>query len=181
MDPIEIINRYYEAGSAAWEILVGHSRAVERYAAEICRQHPELGADEQFVSEAAMLHDIGICRTDAPSIHCHGTEPYICHGILGAQMLRELGLERHALVCERHTGAGISVDDIDAQQLPLPRRDMLPVSIEERIVCYADKFFSKSRQLDRAKSLEQARRSVAKHGGASAERFEVLHSMLHII
>ena len=90
-----------------------------------------------------MLHDIGIFLTDAPGIFCFGDKPYICHGYLGADLLREEGFPRHALVCERHTGAGISAESIIKQDLPIPHREMLPVSMEEQVICFADKFFQK--------------------------------------
>lgn len=152
-------------------ILVTHSRAVADKALEIARRHPELGADEAFIEEAAMLHDIGIVGVNAPAIACIGTEPYICHGILGAEMLRAEGMERHALVCERHTGTGLTLQQIVEQQLPLPHRDMQPQSIEEQIICFADKFFSKTR-LDTEKSVEQARRSLEKFGEEGLVKFD---------
>ena len=117
-----------------------------------------------------MLHDIGICQTDAPGIYCHGTHPYICHGILGAAMLRTEGFERHARVCERHTGAGLSLNDIVGQNLPLPHQDFLPVTLEEQLICYADKFFSKSNP-EQEKTIEQAERSLSKFGTEGLERF----------
>ena len=152
-------------------ILVTHSRAVADKALEIARKHPELGADEAFIEEAAMLHDIGIVGVDAPAIACSGTEPYIRHGILGAEILRREGMERHALVCERHTGTGLTLQQIVDQQLPLPHRDMQPQSIEEQIICFADKFFSKTR-LDTEKSVEQARRSLEKFGAEGLVKFD---------
>ncbi|MBR5841283.1 MAG: HD domain-containing protein [Bacteroidaceae bacterium] len=152
-------------------ILVTHSRAVADKALEIARRHPELGADEAFIEEAAMLHDIGIVGVDAPAIACSGTEPYIRHGILGAEILRQEGMERHALVCERHTGTGLTLQQIVDQQLPLPHRDMQPQSIEEQIICFADKFFSKTR-LDTEKSVEQARRSLEKFGAEGLVKFD---------
>ena len=85
-------------------------------------------------------------------------------------MLRAEGLEQHARVCERHTGAGLSADDIIRQQLPLPHLDFLPVSIEEQIICYADKFYSKS-HIDREKTLAQAEKTIARFGHDSLERF----------
>jgi uncharacterized protein len=102
-----------------------------------------LQPDLRFIEEAAMLHDIGIFETQAPRIHCHGTKPYVCHGVIGRDLLEQKGLARHGLVCERHVGVGMTVADIREQQLPLPLRDMRPVSLEETIICYADKFFSK--------------------------------------
>ena len=166
----QIIDKYYAQQPDLMHILMVHSEAVAQRALRICDAHPELGADRQFVYEAAMLHDIGIVQCDAPGICCHGTQPYICHGILGAKMLRAEGLEQHARVCERHTGAGLSADDIIRQQLPLPHLDFLPVSIEEQIICYADKFYSKS-HIDREKTLAQAEKTIARFGQDSLERF----------
>lgn len=170
MRPLQIINKYYKEDRLL-NILLLHSQAVATKAVEIVRCHPELEADETFMYEAALLHDIGIIGVDAPAIACYGTEPYIKHGVLGAEMLRAEGLERHALVCERHTGTGLTLQQIVEQQLPLPHRDMQPVSIEEQIICFADKFFSKTR-LESEKSIEQARRSLEKFGEEGLVKFD---------
>ena len=172
-----IIEQYYTPGTALYDTLVIHSQQVADLAVRLAVRYNDLHPavdplDIDFVREAAMLHDIGMFRTDAPGIHCHGTEPYICHGILGAQLLRRHHLPRHALVCERHTGTGLSLDDIVSQHLPLPHRQMLPVTLEEKVICYADKFFSKSRLEEPPKTLERARRSLAKFGGGTLQRFD---------
>ena len=91
-----------------------------------------------------MLHDIGIFYCNAPNIHCHGTHTYIEHGYLGAELLRNEGFPKHALVAERHTGTGITIEQIIREDLPIPERDYCPQSIEEKIVCYADKFYLKA-------------------------------------
>ncbi len=168
--PLEIINKYYPEDNELKKVLLVHSRHVADKALQIVDKHPELKIDREFVESAALLHDIGIFCTDAPGIHCHGTYPYICHGYLGADLLRQEGLMHHALVCERHTGAGLSLDDILHQQLPIPHREMLPVSLEEQVICFADKFFSKT-HLEREKSVEKARESIAKYGKEGLARF----------
>ena len=117
-----------------------------------------------------MLHDIGIFKCDAAGIQCFGTEPYICHGRIGAELLRSEGFPRHARVCERHTGAGIIKAQIIAQNLALPQQDFLPETMEEKVICYADKFFSKT-HLDREKSIEQAEMSLSKFGEEGVLRF----------
>ena len=169
MNPLDIINKYC-TNEKQREILLVHSRAVANRALEIARQHPEWDADELFIEEAALLHDIGIVHVNAPTIECYGTEPYIKHGILGADIIRHEGMERHALVCERHTGTGLTLQQIVEQELPLPHRDMQPVSIEEQIICFADKFFSKTR-LNTEKTVEQARRSLEKFGTEGLIKF----------
>ena len=165
-----IIDKYYNEDADLRRILVVHSQSVARRALRIADKHPELHLDRPFIEEAAMLHDLGIIRCDAPGILCHGTEPYIRHGLLGAEMLRAEGYERHARVCERHTGAGLPLDEIIAQGLPLPHRDLQPETLEEQVICYADKFYSKTR-LDREKTIAEAARSLANFGDAGVQRF----------
>lgn len=173
----ELIDKYYpEAGSehAALlrHILVAHSQRVAHLALDIAHRHPELCADEQFLWEGAMLHDIGICLTDAPGIQCYGTEPYIRHGLLGGELLRREGFPRHARVAERHTGTGLTVETILRQHLPLPLQDYSPETIEEQIICYADKFFSKTR-LDQQKTPEQVLRSLEKFGPEGVQKMQL--------
>lgn len=171
MDYNSIINKFYKIDNELKRILLKHSHQVANKAIDIVDKHPELHADRKFIEEASMLHDIGIINCNANGIHCYGDKPYICHGYIGAEMLRKEGLERHALVCERHTGAGISLESIIKQQLPIPHREMLPYSIEEQIICYADKFFSKTR-LGTEKTEEEAIRSLIKFGEEGVERFK---------
>ncbi|MBR5102083.1 MAG: HD domain-containing protein [Muribaculaceae bacterium] len=152
-----------------------HSEQVCSLAVELGHRLVAKGVevDMDFVAEAAMLHDIGVIKTDAPGIYCFGDEPYIRHGIIGRKILDEMGMPRHALVCERHTGAGLSLDDILSQDLPLPHRDMLPVTIEERLVCYADKFYSKSHQMT-IKPISKIRMQMSRFGEASLLRFNAM-------
>lgn len=169
MNPYEIIAKYYTPESDLYNILVKHSEAVRDKALELAHRHPELGLDLEFIAEAAMLHDIGILETDAPSIKCFGTHKYIEHGYLGAEMMRREGYPRHALVCERHTGTGLKLIDIIARDLPVPHRELCPVTMEEQLICYADKFFSKTR-LDSEDSLERVMQKMAKWGDESIEQ-----------
>lgn len=175
-NPDDIIDKYYPAGFPARGILLRHSRSVAGLAADINRR---MGSPlpEADVRSAAMLHDIGIFLTDAPGIGCHGTEPYIRHGVLGADLLRREGCPEHiARVAERHTGAGIAPDDIDEMGLPLPAdRDLMPRTLLERLICYADKFYSKSGDMLR-KPLPRVRMSMQRHSPSTARRFELLHS-----
>ncbi|MDR2921155.1 MAG: HD domain-containing protein [Tannerella sp.] len=170
MDPLEIIRKYYAVDSEAYRILVIHSRQVTDKAVEIAKIHPEMNLDIPFIEEAAMLHDIGVFLCDAPDIGCYGEAEYICHGYLGADLMRSEGYPRHALVCERHTGTGISLDMIEKRQLPLPHRDMQPQSLEELLICFADKFYSKTK-LTTEKPVEKIRKSLSKYGEEEVLRF----------
>lgn len=86
-------------------------------------------------------------------------------------------LEACARVCERHTGSGLTASEIEREGLPLPHRDFLPETLEEKLICYADKFFSKSGDPEKEKSLEKIRRSMAAFGPDSLARFDALHAL----
>lgn len=170
MDYNAIINKYYPEQNELKEILLTHSRHVANKALDMARKHPEFNMDLQFIEEAAMVHDIGICQCDAAGIYCFGTHPYICHGVLGAEMMRSEGFPKHALVCERHTGTGLTLDYIIKNDLPLPHRDLVPVTMEEQVICFADKFFSKTHP-DKEKTKEEALKSVSKFGEECSAKF----------
>lgn len=179
MNPEELIHKYYDKNPRCEEILLTHSRQVTEMVLEICDHHPELAMDRQFLYEAAMLHDIGIIRCNAPSISCFGDEPYIRHGIVGAEILREEGFPEHARVAERHTGTGLTVSEIERQQLPLPHRDFSPETLEEQAICYADKFYSKS-HLDEQKTYERILKNLDWFGHEGVERFCHWHEIFAI-
>lgn len=193
MDYLALLYRYYPEDNALRRMLLHHSRQVCTRALQIVDRHPELGANRALVEAGAMLHDIGIFRTDAPGIHCHGTAHYLLHGIIGAQLLRKEAellrqkaehegstpslqeedtsfYEALARICERHTGTGLTRQVIAQRGLPMPDQDLLPETIEEQIICYADKFYSKS-HLERERSIAQTIASLEKFGDAGVEKF----------
>ena len=101
----------------------------------------------------------------APKIHCHGDADYICHGPIGRELLEKEGLPQHALVCDRHTGVGITIEDIREQELPIPERDMTPQSLEEQIICYADTFYSKNpKKLTTEREVEKIIKGLERFG-----------------
>lgn len=174
MTAIEIIRKYYPENNQLLSLLMTHSKSVAKKAIEIARNLNDPDIDFELLTEGAMLHDIGIFRCKAPGIFCYGERPYICHGIEGAEILRKEGLPRHALICERHTGSGLTAKEIEEANLPLPHRDMLPLSIEEKIICVADKFYSKGTDPKREKSLMQIASEMAMHGKEALNRWIAL-------
>ncbi len=83
--------------------------------------------DLRLVESGALLHDIGRGQT-------HGIE----HGVVGGQMARRLGLPMElAHIIERHVGAGLTIEE--ARRNNLPSGNYVPETLEEKIVCYADK------------------------------------------
>ncbi|MBR1732849.1 MAG: HDIG domain-containing protein [Alloprevotella sp.] len=178
MDALAIIDKYYPEAGEPRQLLMTHSRLVAGRALRVCREHPELHLDCGLVERGALLHDIGIRFCDAPGIHCHGTEHYLFHGIIGARLVRSEGQqwEAEARICERHTGTGLRREAFLSRGLLPPATDLLPETIEEQVICYADKFFSKSRP-EEEKTPEEAARSVSKFGEEQAARFWEWHAL----
>ncbi len=156
-----IIDKYYPAGTRLRDIYMQHALQVTDEALATARRK-QLPLAENEIRAAAMLHNIGIFMTDAPGIDCHGTAPYVDHGPLGATLLRSEGApESWARVAERHTGSGIGT--------------LVPETLLERLICYADKFYSKSGTMLR-KSPDSISRSLSRFGPESLARWQ---SLLH--
>ena len=181
VDYLSIIDKYYAEQPELRRILIAHSRQVADRALAIVDSHPEWTeqglVDRAFVEEAAMLHDLGIVLCQAEAIHCYGEHKYIEHGYLGAEMLRQEGLPEHALVAERHTGTGITMEQVEWEEIPIPLQDYCPISLEEKIVCYADKFYSKT-HIGEEKSLDKIKHQLWKHGQDSILRWEALVAVM---
>jgi len=173
INPVDILCEYYDRDSKTFEILLKHGELVAQKAMDAAKKVPHLKPDMEFIEEAALLHDIGIFQTDTPQLGCSGQYPYVCHGFIGREILEKEGLLKHALVCERHLGVGISADEIVKAGFPLPVRDMIPLSVEEQVICYADKFFSKDWNLiAKNNSEEDIILALESYGNGSAEKFK---------
>ena len=171
----KIIETYYRPGTPLYDIFMDHAEKVTQKSLITAERVAHLNPDMAFIEAAAMLHDIGIFMTHSPAIHCTGEHPYICHGVLGRQLLESIDADRfagHALVCERHTGAGITAENIKMNRLPLPERDMVPQTLEEKIICFADKFYSKKpSERGEEKNLNQVTAEMFKLDPSHGERF----------
>lgn len=176
--PERIIGAFYRGEPELCRLLLKHALQVREKAFQIM-ERSDLALDRETVSAGALLHDIGIIRCHAPGILCFGGLPYIAHGTAGAEMLRAHGsehgedLEVFARICERHTGSGLTAEEIARQHLPLPCRDLLPKTDLEVLICLADKFFSKSGKMEE-KSFSSVRHSLEKFGEASLDRFDLM-------
>lgn len=172
MDAEKLLEKYFNE-PAALEMVAVHGRVVAELAFAV-GHHLGLESNELvFLREAAILHDIGICRVYAPGIGLYGEAPYITHGIHGCEILLAEGLPRHAMACERHIGVGLTRFDIETQKLPLPMRDMVPCTLAEEIICFADLFYSKNpERLTHRKTPERVRRNLEKFGNGKVQIFD---------
>jgi uncharacterized protein (TIGR00295 family) len=98
--------------------------------------------NKKLVAAGALLHDIGRTVTHDVS-----------HGVIGGQIVRRRKLdERLAKIVERHVGAGISEEE--AVKLKLGSISLIPETIEEKIVCYADKLVDGDRKVEFTETLK---------------------------
>lgn len=150
-----------------------HSRLVAGKAITVAIGQGINGSGLKFIEEAALLHDIGVVGTGSPRLGCRGSSTYLCHGILGREILEREGYPEHALVCERHIGVGLTTEDIIRQDLPLPHRDMLPITLAERIICFADLFYTKKPdRIDRELTVDEVRQGLARFGAHKVGIFD---------
>lgn len=181
MNPYDLIDKYYNDQPELKQVLLIHSAQVRDRAMRIVSAHPEWVeqglVDPEFVSEAAMLHDIGIIFVSAPRIHCNGDHKYIEHGFLGAELLRAEGFPKHAWVAERHTGSGVTLEQVLRDELPIPERDYCPQTLEEKIVCYADKFYSKG-HLGEEVPLSKVKENIRRYGHEAFLRWQALEQIM---
>lgn len=167
----QLLHRYLEG--EPFKIVIEHSRRVADLALEVADRLAVSEDDSLFIEEASLLHDIGVCQVQAPGLGLHGRHPYIMHGVLGREILEREGYPLHALVCERHTGVGLTCEDIIRQSLPLPHRDMCPQSLPEQIICFADLFYSKKPgRLDERKTVAQVRKKLLPFGEEKVAVFD---------
>lgn len=177
----ELLHKVIPPNSLTYAYYLPHVAAVTAKALRIAYRLGLDAAQCRFIEEAAMLHDIGVIRVYAPYMGCTGTLPYVAHITEGRRLLEAEGLPRHALVAERHIGLGLTQGEILSQGLPLPAVDIMPQTLEEEIISWADLFFSKSKgELWRERSLAETRRRVARWGERSVAVFDAWRARFEI-
>ncbi len=172
MNPIKIALTHIPQN--LWQIFFVHSVLVTQFSLQIA---DKMGLDEQtkkFIEEAAMLHDIGIGEVSMNKENPQNKPPYIQHGLFGQKILEELGYPAHAAVCRNHIGVGLSKEIILRNKLPLPCEDMMPCTLPEEIITYADLFFSKS-DIYYKRTFAEVEAKIGTYGGDQLEKLRELH------
>ena len=166
-----------------FERIYRHSKIVQAIAIRIAKRFEKkrkIKLNMELIENGSLLHDLGVLVL--------GDKPYIQHGILGAEVLRKQNLyganqnlaEKYARVCERHIGVGITKKEIIAKKLPLPKKDFIAQSWEEKIISYADSWHSKS-MLDKngrkKEHLAEILQELGKYGADKVEKFLKWHKL----
>src|SRR3989338_3698703 len=152
----------YSKSKKDFDAVLMHSKAVQKVALRIAKKIKNI--DIEFIKTASLLHDIG-------RFECPPRKDSYKHGIVGAEILRKENLKKHALVAERHLGAGISKNDIVEQKLKLPLKDYLPKTKEEKIIAHADNLIANTKEITPEKAIERFRKEL---GGKIAKRIKRL-------
>jgi uncharacterized protein len=147
--------------------VIAHCKAVSALAvkfANVCKSKG-LNIDVGLVKIGALLHDIGRSRTHD-----------ITHAVVGAEIARSLNLpEPIVLIIERHIGGGISAEE--AKKLGLPNKDYFALTLEEKLVAYADKLIDASSIVPIEQTIEQFSNKLGKNH-RSINRIMRLHNEL---
>jgi uncharacterized protein len=169
---IRALHRRLAPTEAAFALVHTHCVIVAELAAQLLATRPQ-PVDAALVHAGCLLHDVGVYRLydaqgrlDRPN--------YLRHGILGEQVLRELGLpDVLCRFCSHHTGVGLTRDDVVRHRLPLPVADYLAETPEEEVVMYADTFHSKSDPPSLV-TPRLARAELARFGADKVARYDEL-------
>lgn len=130
--------------------------------------------NERLLVMGGLIHDIGTYQlikhdgSDGEPLRFKHSK-YIQHGLRGYKLLRACGFdEALALFARNHTGIGLTARMVQDQDLPLPVADYVPVTLEQDLVMYADKFHTKSDPAEFV-GFDRCIRRAAKHGEANAQ------------
>ncbi len=144
--------------------VVSHCKAVAELSLEIAKQLREKGSnvDLKLVEAGGLLHDIGRSKTNS-----------VDHGVIGAQIAESEGLSEAVVrIIKRHVGGGFTSEE--ATQFGWPRDTYMPLSLEEKVVSYADKLVDSSHGKGVTIDVEIDRLQAAGHKDG-AERVRRLH------
>jgi uncharacterized protein len=120
-----------------------HSIKVAQKALEIAERINKVEVNKGLIEIGALLHDIGRSKTHS-----------FKHALIGGRILKQRGLpESLVRICERHILGGLDKDD--AAKVGLPERDFIPQSLEEKIICLADKHTAGSRDVSIGQRFEK--------------------------
>jgi len=145
------------------EVLIRHGVTVSEVSTIIALALKEKGhdIDLELVKSGGLLHDIGRVKTH--SVH---------HGYMGGKLLRDRGIDKRiAKIAERHVGGGISNEE--AKKLGLPDLGYMPESLEEKVVCFADKIVGMDSVIPLEETLDKLRKELGNESGTVGRLIEL--------
>jgi len=138
----EAVNLLRKVGCS--KSVINHCIAVSNLAADLAKKLVEKGikVDLQLVKVGALLHDIGRARTHT-----------VDHVIVGSEIAKSLRLPKSVIsIIERHVGG---MTDEEAEKLGWPKGVYMPQTLEEKLVCYADKLIDGNKVVTIERAIEK--------------------------
>lgn len=179
-EEIKQLHKKYSHGKYKQEwfdIIWTHSNIILKIADKIVSnlKDKQIFVNEELLNQGVLLHDIGVYNCYDEELNNDKNAPaYIKHGILGYEILKKESVaESVARFCMSHTGVGLTVSAIEKGNLPLPKVDMIPISLEEEILCYADKFHSKHPSFTSFEEQKLALRKFSDINPIIMDRFKI--------
>jgi uncharacterized protein len=143
-------------------VVISHCESVAQIALEIAGNLEKKGVriDLELVEVGALLHDLGRSKTHS-----------IDHGVVGAKLAESEGLpEPIVRIIKRHIGGGITTEE--AKAFGWSKDVYVPVTLEEKIVSYADKLIDQSNRVPIDLEIKRLRMN---NKNEAAERVRKLH------
>lgn len=153
-----------------------HSQIVRGVAEQLIAglEEKNIKCNKSLVIEGALLHDIGVYLCSDDELNPDNSLPkYLSHGHCGYDFLKKEGLSNEvARFPLTHTGTGITVEDIIRDKMPFKAEDVIPITLEEEIVCYADKFHTKYPSFNTFEEAKARLEKFDKEKGVLMDRFK---------
>jgi uncharacterized protein len=142
--------------------VINHCKAVAELALETANILKDRGFQINFglVEIGGLLHDIGRSKTHT-----------VRHAVVGAEIAESAGLPDSVVsIIKRHVGGGITTSE--AEKLGWPKDVYVPITLEEKVVSYADKLIENSK---RAPIDSTVKKLSGELKWEAAERIQKLH------
>jgi uncharacterized protein len=142
--------------------VISHCETVTKLALETANALKERGLkiDSELVEVGALLHDIGLSKTH--TVH---------HAVVGAEIAKSAGLPHSVIsIIKRHVGGGITASE--AERLGWSEDVYVPITLEEKIVSYADKLIENAKRVPIEITIEKLSKELKSD---AAERVRKLY------
>ncbi len=139
-----------------------HCKSVSKLAVETAKilQKKGFSVDVDLVEIGGLLHDLGRSKTHT-----------VDHVVAGVEIAKAATLPEPIInIIKRHMGGGITKSE--AKKFRWPEDNYIPVSIEEKIVSYADKLVETSKRVPIEDTINKLKE---KNLDAAAKRVRKIH------
>ncbi len=144
MDAIALIDKYYADTPRLRELLWIHSRQVADRCLKIAVLHPELGLIRHSWRRLLCYMTSAFCTPMLPVFYVRETHLIFATVISGRRCCVRKGFRVTPGCASVIPVRGFRAKKLQRRVCLYRRQDYYPETLEEQLICYADKFYSKS-------------------------------------